>query len=142
MGPAAVRRAAAIALTLAALAAGARAADGPGDRAWSLFYARGVAETCGAMSGLAEVGVARAVAGLRGAGGLDDALLSARRLDGLNAADREWSNRGLGGFRRWCAGEGAAAQGWLEGLATLPALDRPRGLRPPPSDHTTVTIRP
>lgn len=108
------------------------AQEGASARAWSLFYAQGVAETCGSMSGLAEIGLARAVARLRAAGALDDGLLGVRRVDALNAADREWSNRGLGGYRRWCAGEGAAAQGWLEGLATLPELDRPRGLRPPP----------
>lgn len=41
----------------------------------------------------------------------------AGRIAGWTAADLEWSNRGLGGFRHWCETEGiAAAAGFLKGI--------------------------
>jgi hypothetical protein len=71
------------------------------------------------------------VASLEGAAdrlGLSVAALDAARQSGLNRADWQWGNRGLGGYRRWCAGEGALAADWAERLsqdpeASAPAMD-------------------
>jgi hypothetical protein len=49
--------------------------------------------------------------------GVSEEQHRAGRIAGWTAADLEWSNRGLGGFRHWCETEGVeAAAGFLEAL--------------------------
>lgn len=85
-----------------------RAAEGH-EALYHLFYERAVADTCALISRPVELGFRlerdrRAVAL-----GIGPADLRDLRLQGLVAADLEWLNRGLGGNRAWCRGEGMAA---------------------------------
>ena len=92
-----------------------------GDRAHRLFYSIGVLQNCHALT-------ASSVASLEGAVerlGLSAATLDAARQSGLNRADWQWGNRGLGGYRRWCAGEGALAADWAERLNQDPEASAP-----------------
>lgn len=41
--------------------------------------------------------------------GLSDERAKDQRIAGWVKADREWANRGLGGFRAWCESEGVEA---------------------------------
>lgn len=65
------------------------------------------------MCGLADAAVQRGfrehLDALVLAAGLDRQAFEQARMRGWAAAEREWSNRGLGGFRGWCRDEGAAA---------------------------------
>lgn len=82
-------------------------------RAHRLFYGIGVLINCRALTEDSIRHFERAADMLR----LDPATLEAARQSGLNRADWQWGNRGLGGYRRWCAGEGALAADWAQRLS-------------------------
>ena len=75
-----------------------------------VVYDYSVAGTCGTLTPRGERGFRRELEAVtarfhRG----DPEAARAARLAGWLRADLEWSNRGLGGFRRWCETEGVAA---------------------------------
>ena len=93
-------------------------------RAHRLFYSAGVLQNCQALTEEYMHRFETAADAL----GLSPAQLADARRSGLNRADWQWGNRGLGGYRRWCAGEGALAADWAQRLAfdvaaPAPAMD-------------------
>ncbi|MEM7021170.1 MAG: hypothetical protein AAF637_01120 [Pseudomonadota bacterium] len=76
---------------------------------YHLFFSRAVAQKCGAMTHPAEQGFEVHRDRLVRGADLPPATVRALRLAGGVAEDREWLNRGLGGYRMWCAEEGRAA---------------------------------
>jgi len=75
-----------------------------------VVYDYSVAGTCGTLTPAGERGFRRELAVVTARFHHDDAAgAQAARLAGWLRADLEWSNRGLGGFRRWCETEGLAA---------------------------------
>jgi hypothetical protein len=119
-------------LVLALMAASEAAAqpDDVADRAYRLFYGVGVLQNCQSLTEEAAASFSKAVQTLR----LSEAQMIAARTSGLNRADWQWGNRGLGGYRRWCASEGALLVDWAERLRADPAAAAPvldDGLRPP-----------
>ncbi len=105
-----------IALMLPA-AVGAAPHHGSGQSYFQLHYDYEVAGICGLLSLASERGFERErpLAAVRS--GLDEAALRRLRILAYAAAAREWSNRGLGGNRAWCQGEGQAAAAKLKSLA-------------------------
>ena len=80
-----------------------------------IVYDYGVTSYCGTLSPEVEVGFRRELAAVQDRFGLSEAEAKAARIRGWVAADAEWSNRGLGGYRAWCESEGvAAARRFLE----------------------------
>ena len=95
-----------------ALAARPLAADHEGEQARSLrqvVYDLGVTSYCNLLTPEVEAGYHREIALLTERAGLNEADAKALRIAGWVDADREWSNRGLGGFRAWCETDGLAA---------------------------------
>ena len=72
-------------------------------------YDYAVTSYCGMLSPEVEQGFQRELAALTASTGLSEDEAKALRIAGWVDADREWSNRGLGGFRAWCSSDGAAA---------------------------------
>jgi hypothetical protein len=117
-------RPAALAAALAlAPAAGGTAADGSAtdaERYERLTYDHEVAAQCGLLSGAVRQAYRRQRDALAARSGLGPDALKRRRLAAIVAAMREYDNRGLGGHRAWCDGDGAAGTGrilsgfWLE----------------------------
>lgn len=68
-----------------------------------------VASLCGLVSERVQRGFHSYLEDLVDEAGMDRATFELARMRGWTAADREWANRGLGGFRGWCSGEGAEA---------------------------------
>lgn len=101
----------------------------------ALYYAAGVATYCSGLTEQAVAGLQRAVELERVASPLDETEMIAARNRGYVAADYEWSNRGLGGFRRWCLSEGAASIRWLEGLVNTPDAPLPPAIRQPATSY-------
>ena len=62
-----------------------------------------------ARSPRTSYGGARTRSTLTEASGLTEAEARAERIAGWVEADREWSNRGLGGYRAWCREDGVSA---------------------------------
>jgi len=90
-------------------------------RAYQLFYGAGVLQNCHALTDAAAESFARAADVLA----LTPIQLDRARAGGLNRADWQYGNRGLGGYRRWCAGEGAAVAAWAVTLAQDPGAPAP-----------------
>ena len=90
---------------------------GSGRPYFQLHYDYEVAGMCGLLSLASERGFQRErpLAAVRS--GLDEAALRRLRILAYAAASREWSNRGLGGNRAWCQGEGRAAAAKLKALS-------------------------
>src|SRR3546814_12758507 len=61
---------------------------------------------CGLQDAAVEAGYHAEVAALTARHGFDAEAARRQRLRGWVAAEDEWRNRGLGGNRAWCAGEG------------------------------------
>jgi len=91
------------------------AAPAPLDPLVRLHYDAEVASYCGLVDAALREGFRRRLRALRRSTGFDDADLQRARMDAWQAAHAEWQNRGLGGFRRWCALEGRAAADGLRG---------------------------
>jgi hypothetical protein len=117
----------------AALLFAACASDGEDDRrrVAALYYAAGVATYCSGLTEQAVDGLQLTMRWLQATSPLTPGDLAAARNAGYIAADAEWSNRGLGGFRRWCLTEGQASTVWLEGLVAAPTTARPDAIRQP-----------
>lgn len=76
-------------------------------------YDFAVTSYCGTLTPEVEAGYKREVASLTESLGLDVEEAKAQRIAGWVAADQEWSNRGLGGYRAWCQGEAVKAADWF-----------------------------
>ncbi len=72
-------------------------------------YDYAVTSYCGTLTPEVEAGFRKELARLTETNGLSPQETKAQRIAGWVAADREWSNRGLGGYRAWCQSEGVDA---------------------------------
>lgn len=87
----------------------------PTDPIEAVYYRYAVVEYCSLLSPMVAHGFEVERDRLVAEAGVDEQEHRVHRLAGWTAADREWSNRGLGGFRLWCETEGqAAAAGFAE----------------------------
>ena len=116
---AAAMRAMAIAMVLAGAPGAAPASEPasaePPDPLAAVYYRFAVVEYCGLENRDVAVGFDLARDRIVLEQGTSEEGHRRARIAGWTAADLEWSNRGLGGFRRWCESEGiAAASGFLE----------------------------
>lgn len=82
-----------------------------------VVYDYAVAGYCGLLSPAVEAGFRRELRALTESSGLSADEAKALRIAGWADADKEWSNRGLGGFRAWCESEGLAAADHFRGIA-------------------------
>ena len=83
-------------------------------RVRDIVYDYAVTSYCGTLTPEVEAGFRAELAEITERRGLDAEQAKSERIAGWVAADKEWSNRGLGGFRAWCRGEGVdAAQRFL-----------------------------
>lgn len=88
-----------------------------------VVYDYAVTSYCGLLTPEVEFGFQRELATVTEASGLSAEEAKALRIAGWVDADREWSNRGLGGFRAWCEDDGLmAAQRFIDNAraATTP----------------------
>ncbi|MEX2298589.1 MAG: hypothetical protein WD715_14330 [Dongiaceae bacterium] len=94
----------------------------PADPLTAVYYRFSVVEYCSLADPQVATGFVLARDRILAETGAADDAHRRARIAGWTAADLEWSNRGLGGFRRWCETEGSeAAAGFLaEGAATTP----------------------
>ena len=90
----------------------------PTDELRLLDYLFGVALECGLVDAAVIEGYTVRTAAIVARLGLTDAARSHTRAVALIAVDREWSNRGLGGYRGWCRTEGAGAAALFAGTPT------------------------
>lgn len=73
------------------------------------YYDISVIGYCGLSSGPVSAGFHREVDHITRRDGIDETALRAARSRALTLVELEWANRGLGGFRGWCATQGQAA---------------------------------
>lgn len=103
---------------VATAAAVAAHADIPVSRGAALkhvAYMYGVVEYCGLNSAEVFDGYQRETSYLRRRDGITDPVARWLRIRGLTAADLEYGDRGLGGYRNWCRTEGLeSARHFLE----------------------------
>ncbi len=71
-----------------------------------VVYDLAVTSYCGLLTPEVEFGYHREIADLTARAELGEEAAKALRIAGWVDADREWSNRGLGGFRAWCETDG------------------------------------
>lgn len=111
----AIRRTATFWAALAAAAlpwlAGALAADpvSRGAELKHIAYMYGVTAYCGLDSVEVHDGYRRQMRDLTRRGRLSESTVRWLRIRGMVAADLEYGDRGLGGYRRWCRTEGLDA---------------------------------
>jgi hypothetical protein len=74
-----------------------------------VVYDYAVTSYCGLLTAEVEFGFKRELTSLTEQSGLTEAEAKAERIAGWVDADREWSNRGLGGYRAWCNEDGIPA---------------------------------
>ncbi len=74
-----------------------------------VVYMYNVAEYCGLNTFEVYDGYRREMRHLTRQGRLPESTVRWLRIDGIVAADLEYDNRGLGGFRNWCRTEGLDA---------------------------------
>lgn len=74
-----------------------------------VVYDLAVTSYCGLLTAEVEFGYHREIAELTARAGLGEEEAKALRIAGWVDADREWSNRGLGGYRAWCETDGVKA---------------------------------
>ncbi len=82
-----------------------------------VVYEFAVTDYCGTLNPEVEAGFRAELAALTERGGFDEETARGLRIRGWADADREWSNRGLGGFRAWCRSEGVAAARHFQAIA-------------------------
>jgi hypothetical protein len=103
---------------IAAITAADVQADVPTSRGMALrqiAYMYGVVEYCGLNSAEVFDGYLRETSYVRRRDGITDPVARWLRIRGLTAADLEYGDRGLGGYRNWCRTEGlASAQHFLD----------------------------
>ncbi|MEX2199786.1 MAG: hypothetical protein WD711_00195 [Dongiaceae bacterium] len=91
----------------------------PADSLTAVYYRFSVVEYCSLADPQVATGFVLARDRILAETGVAEDAHRRARIAGWTAADLEWSNRGLGGFRRWCEKEGAeAAAGFLAERAT------------------------
>lgn len=73
----------------------------------ALFYDYEVAGYCGLVSEPVARGFDRRLRHALDANPIEQETLDHLRGKAWQAAHEEWQNRGLGGFKRWCANEGS-----------------------------------
>lgn len=103
-------------LALPARAAEPTSAE-PADPIEAVYYRYAVVEYCSLLSPMVAHGFEVERDRLVAEAGVDEEEHRLHRLAGWTAADREWSNRGLGGFRNWCETEGQAAAAGFTSVA-------------------------
>jgi len=74
-----------------------------------VVYMYSVTEYCGLNTGEVYDGYRRELRHLTRQGGLPESTVRWLRIHGMMAADLEYDDRGLGGFRKWCRTEGLDA---------------------------------
>lgn len=74
-----------------------------------VVYMYSVTEYCGLNTGEVYDGYRRELRHLTRRDGLPESTVRWLRIHGMLAADLEYDNRGLGGFRKWCRTEGLDA---------------------------------
>ncbi|HUL06397.1 MAG TPA: hypothetical protein VLV76_08695 [Candidatus Acidoferrum sp.] len=74
-----------------------------------VVYLYSVTEYCGLNTGDVYDGYRREIRDLTRGGRLPESTVRWLRIHGIIAADLEYDNRGLGGFRIWCRTEGVEA---------------------------------
>lgn len=74
-----------------------------------VVYLYSVTEYCGLNTGEVYDGYRREIRDLTREGRLPESTVRWLRIHGIIAADLEYDNRGLGGFRIWCRTEGVEA---------------------------------
>jgi len=74
-----------------------------------VVYDYAVTSYCGLLTAEVEFGFQRELAAITEQSGLSSEEAKDLRIAGWVDADREWSNRGLGGFRAWCVEDGLPA---------------------------------
>ena len=74
-----------------------------------VVYMYSVTEYCGLNTREVYDGYRREVRHLTRQGGLPESTVRWLRIHGMLAADLEYDDRGLGGFRKWCRTEGLDA---------------------------------
>ena len=82
-----------------------------------VVYEFAVTSYCGTLDPAVEAGFQAELAAVTERGGLDSETARAQRIRGWVEAEREWRNRGLGGNRAWCAGEGVEAARHFQAIA-------------------------
>jgi hypothetical protein len=82
-----------------------------------VVYEFAVTSYCGTLDPAVEAGFQVELAAVTERGGLDSETARAQRIRGWVEAEREWRNRGLGGNRAWCAGEGVEAARHFQAIA-------------------------
>jgi hypothetical protein len=106
------------AVTVASVEADVPQADVPVSRGAALkqiAYMYGVVEYCGLNSAEVFDGYLRETSFVRRRDGITDPVARWLRIRGLTAADLEYGDRGLGGYRNWCRTEGLdSARHFLE----------------------------
>ncbi|MFM9845271.1 MAG: hypothetical protein ACKVOI_20085 [Dongiaceae bacterium] len=106
------------AVTAASVHADLPKADKPASRGTALkqiAYMYGVVEYCGLNSAEVFDGYLRETSYVRRRDGITDPVARWLRIRGLTAADLEYGDRGLGGYRNWCRTEGLdSARHFLE----------------------------
>ncbi len=82
-----------------------------------IVYDYAVTSYCGLLTPEVEQGFMLELAAVTEESGLTPEEAKELRIAGWVDADREWSNRGLGGFRAWCQSDGAAAAERFRGVS-------------------------
>ncbi len=82
-----------------------------------LVYRLEVAGYCSLVTEPAGRGFRIQEQAIIGAHGMDRTLVESARAEAWKLAYREWDNRGLGGFRRWCKNEGSSYVRYLEEIS-------------------------
>jgi hypothetical protein len=110
-------------LLIASLAAGGLmlcAASEPAAQGRGLtrvVYEFAVTSYCGTLDPAVEAGFQAELKAVTQRSGLDSEAARQQRLRGWIEAEQEWRNRGLGGNRAWCAGEGVEAARHFQAIA-------------------------
>jgi hypothetical protein len=82
-----------------------------------VVYEFAVTSYCGTQDREVDRGFRAELAALTERGGFDEDSARRQRIRGWVEAEEEWRNRGLGGFRAWCLGEGLAAARHFQAIA-------------------------
>jgi len=82
-----------------------------------VVYEFAVTSYCGTLDPAVEAGFQAELKAVTQRSGLDSEAARQQRLRGWVEAEREWRNRGLGGNRAWCAGEGVEAARHFQAIA-------------------------
>lgn len=82
-----------------------------------VVYEFAVTSYCGTLDEAVTAGYHAEIAAVTQRSGIDSETARRQRIQGWIDAEAEWRNRGLGGNRAWCAGEGVAAARHFRAIA-------------------------